>query len=174
MLIARLLIPACGLLLLNSCSASPQGQPAFDQEYGAVDEPCVASKVVARCTAHVLLVNHGGEGLGHATIVVPVRNSTETATSARVVATAKCGTRIPDTTTGGFADLTCDFELPVGKSVAGPPSLSSVDFTAAASTGSAGVDGISIATLVAAAVAGLLSVVALVAAIAGRRRGETS
>lgn len=171
MLFNRLAPAACGALLLAGCG-SLQGPPNFQQAYGIVDEPCAASKAVSHCMAHVLLVNHGGEGVGHATVVVPMKDS---AGSASAISTAKCGTAIPNTPAGGYADLTCAFDLPVGKTLATAPSLSAVDYTAAAGPGSgSSVGDISgIGTLALAAAAGLLAIVALVAAIAGRRRRPT-
>lgn len=171
MLFSRLAPAACGALLLSGCG-SLQGPPNFQQAYGIVDEPCAASKAVSHCMAHVLLVNHGGEGVGHATVVVPMKDS---AGSASAISTAKCGTAIPNTPAGGYADLTCAFDLPVGKTLATAPSLSAVDYTAAAGSSSSAGDVTGIGTLALAAAAGLIATVALVAALAGgRRRGTGS
>jgi hypothetical protein len=132
-----------------------------------VDEPCASSNAVSRCTAHVFLANHGGDGFGHATIVVPM--SSLSAASATRTAPATCGTPIPETPAGGFADLTCSFDLPPGTTTAGTPHLRAVDFAFAMTFSSSGDQTSGIATLVLAAIAGLLAVVMLAGPIFGRR-----
>ena len=167
------MLPALAfVLLMAGCSGSLQGPPAFEQTYGTVDEPCTASKTDAvHCTAHVYLVNHGGEGVGLATIAVPVTNpSAAAASTARRTSAVRCGGYLPDTAGGAVVDLSCGFDLPPGTSVAGAPILQAVNFSAAgaASSSSGGILGI--VDLGLAAVAGLVAVVALLMAIAGRGR----
>lgn len=164
--------PVLGLLLLTGCG-SLQGPPSFQQAYGIVDEPCAAGKAVTRCTAHVLLVNRGGEGLGHATIAIPMKDASGTAGA---ISTVKCGTPIPRTPAGGYADLTCDFDLPAGKAVNTVPSLSTVDFTVAggSSAKTAGDDAGGLATLALAATAALLALATLGVAITGRLRRRSA
>lgn len=158
-------------VLLTGCGGSIQGPPDFRQVYSVVDQPCALSQVVSHCTVHVLVVNRGGEGIGHANVLVPMQPSA--ASGARTVSTAKCGRSIPDTPAGGSVDLTCDFDLAAGKTVSGYPSLD-IDFTAAAASGSSagGFSGLGAFGL--ALVAALLSAVALVMAITGQRGRPTS
>ena len=170
-------VPAVALLLLPlaaACGGSLQGPPEFVQAYGTVDRPCGvgATGAATHCTAHVLLVNHGGEGIGHATIVVPLRDSSA-ATSARTASAATCGRSIPDTAGGGGVDLTCDFDLPAGKTVASVPILQAVDFSAAAAGGSSSAGG-GMGTFALALVAAVLALVTLGAAAAGRLAPSSS
>jgi hypothetical protein len=169
------LLPAMAFaLLMAGCSGSLQGPPAFEQTYGTVDEPCAASKTDAvHCTAHVYLINHGGEGVGLATIAVPVTNPTAaTASTARRTSAVRCGGYIPDTAGGAVVDLSCGFDLPPGTSVAGAPILQAVNFSAAGAPSSSSGGVLGIVDVGLAAVAGLIAVVALLMAIG--RRGRAS
>jgi hypothetical protein len=158
--------------LLPACTGSNQAPPDFQQTYGTVDVPCAAStkKAVSHCTAHVYLMNHGGEGVGHATIVVRLNAQTSTASPARV--TVKCGRAIPDTPAGGEADLTCAFDIPVGMVVGSTPILQGVDFTAAAGSGATSLRPNQIATLVLGVIGVILAAMAILAALA--RRGPAA
>jgi hypothetical protein len=160
---------AFALIALGACSGSLQGPPSFTQTYGAVDEPCTPSKVAAsQCTAHVYLVNHGGQGVGLATIVVPLKDQSQAATAARLNQNARCGGYIPETSGGAEVDLACSFELPAGKVVSAPPVLLAVNFAAASGSSSSG-DGVAgVISLGLAVVAALIAAAALVMALMGR------
>jgi hypothetical protein len=153
-------------LLLAGCGGSLQGPPDFQQVFSVVDQPCAASKLVSHCTAHVLVVNRGGEGIGHATVLVPIQ--TTAASAARTVASVRCGRSIPDTPAGGFADLTCDFDLPGGKTASTYPTLD-IDFSAGTGSSSSGGDLGGLGTIGLATIAGVLAVFAFVMAVGGRR-----
>jgi hypothetical protein len=167
---ATLTAAAVTAVLMSACSGPLQGAPSFQQTYGTVDPPCGISTraTVSHCTAHVYLVNNGGEGIGHATIVVTLKAGSAAATAARL-SPVKCGIAIPDTSAGGEVDLTCGFDLPAGTAIAAAPILQSVDFAGATKSGSSGGGLTEAVTLVIALIAALTAVVALVVAVARRR-----
>jgi hypothetical protein len=167
-MLSRACVAAPALLLLAGCGGSLQGPPNFVQVYSVVDQPCAPADGAAPCTAHVLVVNRGGEGVGHATVLVPMKDAA--ASSARTISTARCGQSIPDTAPGGYVDLTCAFTLPAGKSVATYPSLD-VDFsTSVTGSGSAAGNLGGIATFGLAVIAAIVAVVTFVIVLMGRRR----
>jgi hypothetical protein len=154
------------LLLVDGCGA---GLPNFQEASGVVDEPCVASSTVSHCTAHVYVVNHGVEGTAHTAIVVLMKDSNSASSSARI-ANPTCGTAIPDTAAGGSVDLTCEFDLPPGKKIAGPPMLTGIDSAVAKSPGSSTDQTSGIVTIILAGAAALLALATLALSVAGRRR----
>jgi hypothetical protein len=163
-------LTAIGLLLLASCGGVLQGPPNFQEAFGAVDEPCAASNAsVAHCTAHVVLVNNGGEGVGYITIAVPLKDSTDVASSARTATSATCSQAVPDTPAGGAVDLACNFELPMHMTVANYPFVRNVAFSGATNATSSGsISGVASVGL--ALVAALLALITLMASVTGRRR----
>lgn len=169
-----LLLPVLALPLVASCSGSLQGPPAFVQTYGTVDEPCVPSPTaVGHCTAHVYLVNRGGEGDAVATVAVPVGVTKASATAPPKAASQKCGAYVPDTPGGSVVDLTCAFDLPIGTAVTGPPILLALSFTSAASPTTAGDAGVvGVVNLALAVLAALAALVALALAITSRDRSR--
>jgi hypothetical protein len=170
-MLRRTYLLALWVLLLTSCSGSLTGPPEFRQAYGTVDEPCAASKAaVAHCTAHVYLVNGGGEGIGHATVAVTLKDEGSAASSARTNLSVKCGTSIPDTAAGAEVDLTCPFDLSNGTAVAAPPILQAVDFTAAAGSVSSSGNAGGLVAIGLAVVAVLLAAWTLGVVVTGRRR----
>jgi hypothetical protein len=158
------------LLLLASCGGVLQDPPNFQEAFGAVDEPCAASNAaIAHCTAHVVLINNGGEGVGYVTIAVPLKDSTGVASSARTAISATCSQAVPDTPAGSAVDLTCNFELPVRMTVANYPFVQNVAFRGATNpTSSGSISGV--ATVGLALAAALLALITLMAAVTGRRR----
>jgi hypothetical protein len=134
-----------------------------------VDDPCSAAKVVSHCVAHVYVVNHGGEGFGHATIAVPLRDASAPASSARTGTPARCPKYIPDTPGGGVVDLTCNFDLPVGQTVASVPVLQGLDFQGTLGSSPSSGDSAGIATFALALIAAALAVIALAITLVGRR-----
>lgn len=164
------------VLLVTGCGTAQQA-PKFEQAFGAIDSPCginaAVSDAVQHCTAHVLLVNKGGEGLGHATMVVELKDPKAGASGA---ATIKCGRSIPDLPGGGYTDLVCAFDVPPGKAIGTVPSLQAIDYTAGVSRGSSTPDAGGISTLVLAGSTLLVGAATLVVAV--RRRpsaaGENS
>ncbi len=161
---------AFGLVVLAGCTGSLQGPPDLVEAYGTVDEPCAASNLTIHCSAHVYMVNHGAEGAGKATIVVPLTSTNAAATSARTASAATCDISIPDIASGSAVDLVCNFELPPGKAIASVPSIQDLNVTAAASTDSSTSGTSGIATFGLAVVATFLGLVTVLAAIRGRRR----
>ena len=168
-------VGSLAFLLLAGCGSQQQGVPDFQQAFGAVDAPCPVSGAASRaCTAHVVVVNHGGEGIGHASIVVPLRDATATASSARAASVVRCGKYIPDTPAGGAVDLTCSFTLPAGKTVASVPVLQDLDFQgtlglSSSTGGSSGAAGFSVALIAAGA-----ALITMGTAVIRRRRPGAS
>lgn len=169
--LSRALGAVCALaagLLVTGCGTAQQA-PKFEQAFGAIDSPCginaAVSDAIQHCTAHVLLVNKGGEGLGHATMVVELKDPKAGASGA---ATIKCGRSIPDLPGGGYTDLVCAFDVPPGKVIGTVPSLQAIDYTAGVSRSSSTLDAGGITALVLAASTLLLGVATLVAVV-GRR-----
>jgi hypothetical protein len=108
----------------------------------------------------VAVVNHGGEGIAHVVLQVPMKD----AKTGSPAATATCGTSVPDTPAGGIADLVCNFDLPPGKLVATYPSVKSLDFVAGTSPTSSTFDFMGITTLILAGATLLLALTMLVSA----------
>lgn len=160
---------ACALLL-TSCG-DHAGAPHFVQAFGAVESPCAVQAappvVLQHCVADVLLQNQGGQGYGHLTILVQLKDAK--AGSAHVPA-VRCGTSIPDTPAGGYADLACRFDLAPGQSIATYPIVQAIDFVGASGGGSSDPSSTAIATLVLTAATALLAVAALIVVLGGGRR----
>jgi hypothetical protein len=153
-------------LLLTSCG-SQASAPQFVQAFGVIESPCaigVPASDAQHCVADVLVQNQGGEGYGHLTIVVQVQ---DTRAGSAPVPPVKCGTSIPDTPAGGYADLACNFDLAAGQSVATYPMVKSIDFVGMSSQGSSNSDS-SIATLILTAAAALLALASLIVVTRGR------
>lgn len=162
----RLLLAIFALLLLSGCGG--RTAPQFVQAFGGVDGPCQiganASELVQHCTAHVVLVNQGGEGFGRVTMVVPLKE----AKNSSAAGGAMCAKVVPDTPSGAYADLTCDFDIPVGKTVASYPVLKSIDYVGASSGASSGFDYGAVGTMLLAGATVLLAAATLVTTL-GRR-----
>ncbi len=137
----------------------------FVEVSGSVASPCAigapAANVVEHCTAHVVLANNGGEGLAHVTIVVPLKDAKG---GSAPIGSAKCGRAVEDTPAGGRTDLTCNFDLPPGQSVASYPFLGSVEYIAASPRGSSGFDFAGAGVVV---LAGAVTVLAFAVLLAG-------
>jgi hypothetical protein len=111
-------------------------------------------------------MNTGGEGYGHVTLFVPLKGTT--AGSAPVLP-ATCGASMPDTPPGGYADLTCDFDLAPGQSVVTYPGVATIDYLGASSPAtSSGTDLNPIAVAILAVATLLLAAAMVIVASGGR------
>jgi hypothetical protein len=157
-------------LLLTSCG-SQSGPPQFVQAFGEIESPCAIgaspSNVTQHCVADVLIENQGGEGYGHLTMVVQLKNEKSGTAPAPPV---KCGSSIPDLATGGYADLTCAFDLAPGQSVANYPIVQSIDYAGTSSRGSSGSDPTGIAALILTMATALIALASLIVIGTTRRR----
>jgi hypothetical protein len=118
------------LVLVSACGGSTAQAPQFQEAFGTLDSPCSLSAPAATsttsCTAHVLLVNRGGEGVGHATMLVVLKDA-KTGVSSQV----RCGRSIPDTPAGNYVDLACVFSVPAGSTIGAVPAVQGIDYSAA-------------------------------------------
>jgi hypothetical protein len=157
-------------LLLTSCG-SQSGPPQFVQAFGEIERPCAIgatpSNVVQHCVADVLVENQGGEGYGHLTVVVQLKNEKAGSTPAPPV---KCGSSIPDLAPGGYADLTCAFDLSPGQSVANYPIVQSIDYAGTSSRGSSGSDTTVIVALILTVASALIALASLIVIATSRRQ----
>jgi len=163
--------PACACVFLLTSCGSQAGAPQFVQAFGAVDSPCAVQaaplNTVQHCTGHVVLQNQGGEGYGHLTILVQVKDAKA---GSAPVPPVKCGSSIPDTPAGGYSDLVCNFDLAAGQTLVTYPVVQSIDFVGASSRGSTDPSSSAISTLILTAATALLALASLVVvARAGRR-----
>lgn len=166
-------ILAFGFAFLLGACGGQHGAPQFEEAFGAIDSPCggAASDVLQHCTAHVLVVNRGGEGVGHVTIVIELKDAK--AGSSPLAAAVKCGRSVPETPAGGYADLVCNFDVPPGKTTAPYPTLQSIDYQVANVRGSLGFDFTGASILILAGAVLLLGAATLIAN-SGRRVATTS
>jgi hypothetical protein len=82
---------------------------------------------------------------------------------------AQCPKYIPDTPAGGVVDLTCGFDLPIGKTVASVPVLQGLDFQGPLGSSSSAGDTGGVVTVALALIAALLALIALGTTVAGLR-----
>ncbi len=162
--LARLLLASASAAVLGACGGAQPGAPDFRQAFGVIDAPCAAglapSTAVQHCVAHVVLQDAGGEGIGHATLQVPLK----AARTGSPLAPAVCGMAIPDTPAGGYSDLVCNFDVPPGDTIAGFPVIGSIDYATGSTRTSAGFDFGGAGSLILAAATLLLALALLLAA----------